>query len=140
MKKEIKNRGGKGQLFILAAFFIYLVIADVANMNFYTSMPAESAQALANPASEIVQTIKAEIVYSKIIGSDFLQFAGNFSAEKNFALKISSTDGGAAHSSTCDYFANATKKTFTNYTDYTVNATSNYGDVSVVSSFRVCWK
>lgn len=135
----------RGQLYILAAFFVYLVISQVANVAYYSSLPAQTAYAGIEPAPQIAQTIATEIVYvlnanPRASIADFQQFAGNFSTEKSYATVINSTTGGVVPGSTCDYYANATATTLTSHTDFTVNATSQLGEASAVKNFRVCWK
>ena len=85
----------KGQLFILTAFVVAMGIAALANLGYFTSLPVQKEQTTIGSGSLTIQNINSEIIYVNKMGAsnlaridDFIQFANNFSYEKNFLGQI----------------------------------------------------
>lgn len=90
----------RGQLFILAAFVIAMGIAALANLGYFTSLPVQKEQTAISSGGITLQNINSEIIYVNKMGvrnltriDDFIQFANNFSFEKNFEGQITRFTG-----------------------------------------------
>jgi hypothetical protein len=86
----------KGQVFILIAFIISTMIAELGNIYTYSNLPLQTEQTKVSNTIDILKNIQNEIGFLYTIVpwdirtiSDFKQYIGNFSAERSYVTNFS---------------------------------------------------
>ena len=87
----------RGQVFILIAFIISTMIAQLGNIYTYSNLPLQTEQAKVSNTIDILKNIQNEVGFLYTIApfnlnriSDFRQYIGNFSAERSYVVNFSS--------------------------------------------------
>jgi len=80
----------RGQIFILAAFVIALMIAELGNIYTYSNLPAQTAQTKVSDSADMLKNVQNEIYYVAAINDaallDFVRFLGNFSGQRGYNI------------------------------------------------------
>jgi DNA repair photolyase len=86
----------RGQVFILIAFIISIMLSQLGNLYTYSNLPIQTEQTKISNTIDILKNIQNEIGFlytitpfdSNVI-SDFELYAGNFSAERSYVANFS---------------------------------------------------
>ena len=81
----------KGQVFILIAFIVSLMLAELGNIYTYSNLPAQTEQTKVSDSIDLLKNIQNEIAMISSINnsdtgmqSDFEQFVSNFTMQKDY--------------------------------------------------------
>jgi len=90
----------KGQVFILTAFIICMMLAELGNIYTYSDLPSKTEQTKIDEGVDIVRNIQNEINFTDSVNEsddgmlvDFILYVGNFSLQKNYVVNISTYSG-----------------------------------------------
>jgi len=80
----------RGQIFILAAFVIAVMIAELGNIYTYSNLPAQTAQTKVSDSIDMLKNVQNEIYYVDAINDaallDFVRFLSNFSVQRGYNI------------------------------------------------------
>ena len=142
----VRPAGSRGQFFIVAAFVIVVVIAELSNSFVYSSQQPQVQQALASEFPSVLKGFEREVAYVMTMNpenssrmNDFKSILGNYSEDKNFVFSTSSASGDIAiDNDTCSGYANCSIGfTCVNRTDEFFNITSKNDDYFL--KVRTCY-
>ncbi len=81
----------KGQVFILMAFVIAMMLGELGNVYTYSQLPAQTEQTKISDSIDLLKNIQNEIAFISSISSsdtgaqtDFEQFVSNFTLQKDY--------------------------------------------------------
>jgi len=81
----------KGQVFILMAFVIAMMLGELGNVYTYSQLPAQTEQTKISDSIDLLKNIQNEIALINSINqsdtgmrSDFEQFVSNFTLQKDY--------------------------------------------------------
>lgn len=81
----------KGQVFILMAFVIAMMLGELGNVYTYSQLPAQTEQTKLSDSIDLLKNIQNEIAFVNSINnsdtgaqSDFEQFVSNFTLQKDY--------------------------------------------------------
>ncbi len=81
----------KGQVFILMAFVIAMMLGELGNVYTYSQLPAQTEQTKTSDSIDLLKNIQNEIAFINGINNsdinsqtDFEQFVSNFTMQKDY--------------------------------------------------------
>ncbi len=81
----------RGQVFILIAFIVSLMLAELGNIYTYSQLPAQTEQTKISDAIDLLKNVQNELAFLDMINesdtgmhSDFELFVGNFTLQKSY--------------------------------------------------------
>ena len=84
----------RGQIFILAAFIIAVMIAELGNIYTYSNLPAQTAQVKVSDSIDMLKNAQNEVHYVLAVNEssilDFVRFLGNFSIQRGYIISYTS--------------------------------------------------
>jgi len=85
----------KGQVFILTAFIIALLLSQLGNIYTYSNLPLQTEQSKTSATIEILKNIQNEVSFTySIMGTypdaiaDFRMFVGNFTEQRSYTTNF----------------------------------------------------
>ena len=86
----------KGQVFILMAFVIAMMLGELGNVYTYSQLPAQTEQTKISDSIDLLKNIQNEFAFIDSINesdtgmqSDFELFVGNFTLQKSYNTTFS---------------------------------------------------
>lgn len=86
----------RGQVFILIAFMIAVMLAELGNLHAYSALPSQTEQAKTSNLMDMAKNIQNEVIYVSSINSsdssamdDFMLFVGNFTLHRSYTINYS---------------------------------------------------
>ena len=131
----------RGQLFIVAALIVCFTISQLANLYYYSTLPAEKEKVMVSDASNILKNIQTELVYVMIEDAtnkpridDLITILENSAEEKNYETNILRSDTiDAPLPESCNSIIQGTSKAY----DFNITISHETGEIN--SIYRVCW-
>ena len=87
----------RGQVFILMAFMIAVMLAELGNLYTYSALPTQTEQTKISDLVGIAKNIQNEVIYVSSINAsdnstmdDFMLFVGNFTLQRSYTTNYSS--------------------------------------------------
>jgi len=91
----------RGQVFILMAFVIAMMLGELGNVYTYSQLPAQTEQTKISDSIDLLKNVQNELTFLDTINesddamlNDFILFVGNFTQQKNYNTTIQSDRNG----------------------------------------------